>query len=389
MNQTLPATNPLLELAGLPRFDAIRPEHIAPAMDELLAGANAALDRATGDAVPADYDALSAVLDVATERLGRAWGAVSHLNAVADSPALRTAYTENLSRVVDFHTRMGADDRLFAKYKAVLANPRSAHLRAPRQRALANALRDFKLSGAELEGESKQRYAQLQDRQAELGQKFSEHVLDAHEHEFVLADIPGLIEGAAEGRGLGHRFLRHIERARVLVVLLDLASVDGRSPEEQEAILLDELGRYRPDLLERPRISIGTKADVASFALEGDDPIEISAVTRQGLDKFLGRLGDLIKETRQVVVEHEAFVVHRPTDEGFEVVSEGPGLWRITGRSAERVVAMADLTNLEALEYVHDRFRRMGVERALARAGAREGDFVRIAELELEYVEGM
>ncbi|CAB4779216.1 MAG: GTPase ObgE [Actinobacteria bacterium] len=214
-------------------------------------------------------------------------------------------------------------------------------------------------------------------------------VVRFHEHEFVLADIPGLIEGAAEGRGLGHRFLRHIERARVLVVLLDLAPVDGRSPEEQEAILLDELERYQPELLERPRISIGTKADVATFALEGDDPMEISAVTRQGLDKFLGRLGDLIKETRQVAVEHEAFVVHRPTDEGFEVVSEGPGLWRITGRSAERVVAMADLTNLEALEYVHDRFRRMGVERALARAGAREGDFVRIAELELEYVEGM
>ena len=220
MNQTLPVTNPLLELAGLPRFDAIRPEHIAPAMDELLAGANAALDRATGDAVPADYDALSAVLDVATERLGRAWGAVSHLNAVADSPALRTAYTENLSRVVDFHTRMGADDRLFAKYKAVLADPRSAHLRAPRQRALANALRDFKLSGAELEGESKQRYAQLQDRQAELGQKFSEHVLDAidafayYASADELAGVPDDVRQAArhlaqaEGRD-GHKLTLH------------------------------------------------------------------------------------------------------------------------------------------------------------------------------------
>jgi oligopeptidase A len=171
--------NPLLASDGLPRFDAIRPEHITPAIDALLADANAALDRATSDAVPADYDALSAVLDVATERLGRAWGAISHLNAVADSPALRAAYTENMPKVVDFHTRMGADERLFAKYKAVLAAPASAQLAAPRLRALTNALRDFKLSGAELEGAAKQRYAALQDQQAEVGQKFSEHVLDA------------------------------------------------------------------------------------------------------------------------------------------------------------------------------------------------------------------
>ena len=172
-------TNPLLDTAGLPRFDAIRPEHIASALDALLADANAALAQATSDAVPAEYEALSAVLDVATERMSRAWAAVSHLNAVADSPELRAAYTENMPRVVDFHTRLGADERLFAKYKAVLADPRSAMLNAPRQRALNNAIRDFKLSGAELEGAAKVRHAQLQDLQAELGQKFSEHVLDA------------------------------------------------------------------------------------------------------------------------------------------------------------------------------------------------------------------
>src|SRR5487761_2216136 len=119
MNPT-PAVNPLLDLTGLPRFDAIRPEHITPALDALLADADAALERATSAAVPADYGALSAVLDVATERLARAWGAVGHLNAVADTPAPRAAYTDNLSRVVDFHTRAGADVRLFAKYKAVL-----------------------------------------------------------------------------------------------------------------------------------------------------------------------------------------------------------------------------------------------------------------------------
>ena len=172
-------TNPLLSAADLPCFDAIRPEHITPAMATLLTAADTALDLATSDAVPADYDALSAVLDVATERLGRAWGAVGHLNAVADSPALRAAYTENMPKVVDFYTRMGADERLFAKYRAVLADPRSAQLSAPRLRALTNALRDFELSGAALAGAAKVRYAELQDQQAEIGQKFSEHVLDA------------------------------------------------------------------------------------------------------------------------------------------------------------------------------------------------------------------
>src|SRR3954470_15454294 len=87
-------------------------------------------------------------------------------------------------------------------------------------------------------------------------------VVRVDDTEFVVADIPGLIEGASEGKGLGHRFLRHIERTRVLVVLLDLAPVDERSPEEQEKILLDELGRYRPDLLERPRLTVGSKSDV-------------------------------------------------------------------------------------------------------------------------------
>ena len=176
---TFPATNPLLESAGLPRFDAIRPEHIAPAMDELLQAANAALDLATSDATPADYDALSAVLDVAIDRVSRAWGAVGHLTAVADSPALRAAYNETMPSVVEFYTRVGADQRLFAKYQAVLADPAAAALSAPRQRALANAVRDFKLGGAELQGELRLRHAELQDLQAELGQKFSEHVLDA------------------------------------------------------------------------------------------------------------------------------------------------------------------------------------------------------------------
>jgi GTP-binding protein len=211
-------------------------------------------------------------------------------------------------------------------------------------------------------------------------------VVRFRDHEFVLADIPGLIEGAAEGRGLGHRFLRHVERARVLVVLLDLASLEGVPPEEQERVLLDELRRYRPELLARPRLVVGTKADVAQHDYDGPT---VSAVAHRGLDELLGRLGALVDEARAAEPEPVPYVVHRPVEEGFAVERDRDGAWRVTGRSAERVVAVADLTNEEALAYVQERFRRMGVERALARAGAREGDTVRIGSVELEYVEGL
>ncbi len=171
--------NPLLEIQDLPAFDAIRPEHVSPAIDALLAQADAALESVVGPDVPADYDALSAVLDVATERLGRAWGAVSHLNAVADTPALRAAYTEDLPKVTEFHTRLGANEALYAKYKAIAASPAAASLPAPRRKALANALRDFVLSGAELQGAARERFAAIQERSAEVEQQYREHVLDA------------------------------------------------------------------------------------------------------------------------------------------------------------------------------------------------------------------
>ena len=200
--------NPLLDTTGLPRFADIRPEHVAPAIDELLVGANAALERATSDAVAADYDALSAVLDVATERLGRVWGAVGHLHAVADTPALRAAYTESLPKVTEFHTRMGSDERLFAKYKTVKAGPGSAALNPARIKALDNALRDFVLSGADLDGAAKERFAELQQAQAESAQAFSEHVMDATDSfayfadDSELAGVPDDVKAAARAAAL-------------------------------------------------------------------------------------------------------------------------------------------------------------------------------------------
>ncbi|HVK32483.1 MAG TPA: M3 family metallopeptidase [Burkholderiaceae bacterium] len=212
--------NPLLQFDTLPDFRAIQPGHVTPAIDRLLADADAALERTVGPTVAPDYDAMSAVLDVATERLSRAWGVVSHLNSVADTPELRAAYNDNLPKVTAFHTKLGADERLYAKYKAVAASPAAAALNAARRKSLDNALRDFVLSGAELQGAARLRFAQIQERLAELSQKFSEHVLDATDG-FVhyaatdeLAGVPDDVRQAtreaarAEGRE-GHRLTLH------------------------------------------------------------------------------------------------------------------------------------------------------------------------------------
>ncbi|MDZ7863691.1 M3 family metallopeptidase [Acidovorax sp.] len=168
-------SNALLEFSGLPQFDRITPEDVAPAVDVLLERANVALETVTAPDFPARWDAIAQVLDVATEQLGTAWGAVSHLNSVADTPELRAAYNAALPRVTEFWTRLGADERLYAKYKAI--DP--ATLSAEQRQAHKNAVRNFVLSGAELVGTAKERFAQIQERQAELSQKFSENALDA------------------------------------------------------------------------------------------------------------------------------------------------------------------------------------------------------------------
>ena len=167
--------NPLLAPDALPRFDAIEAAHIAPAVDFCLREARQALETVVTPDFPADWRQVAAVLDVATERLGRVWGAVSHLHAVADTPALRQAYTEALPRVTEFWTQLGADERLYAKYKAMDVNA----LNAEQKRAHHNAMRNFVLSGAELQGEAKKRFAEIQETLANLQQKFSEHVLDS------------------------------------------------------------------------------------------------------------------------------------------------------------------------------------------------------------------
>jgi oligopeptidase A len=168
-------TNPLLSFDDLPAFDQIRPEHIEPATEHLLAQANQALETVTAPVFEAKWEAIASVLDVATEQLSRAWGAVSHLNSVADTPELRAAFNAALPKITEFYTRLGADERLYAKYKAI--DP--ATLTPEQRQAHKNALRNFVLGGAELQGAARERFATIQELQAAASQKFSENALDA------------------------------------------------------------------------------------------------------------------------------------------------------------------------------------------------------------------
>ena len=161
----------------MPLFDQIKPTHVAPAMDTLLAHAQQALDTVTVADFPAQWLDISKELDVATEQLGRAWGAVNHLNHVADTPELRAAYNEALPKVTAFYTALGANEALYAKYKAIDVST----LNTEQLQAHKNAIRNFVLGGAELTGVAKERFAQIQERLAELSQKFSENALDATE----------------------------------------------------------------------------------------------------------------------------------------------------------------------------------------------------------------
>ncbi len=216
-------------------------------------------------------------------------------------------------------------------------------------------------------------------------------VVRTDDAEFVMADIPGLIEGAAEGRGLGHQFLRHVERARVLVILCDLAPADGISVEDQQRILLDELGRYQPDLVDRPRLVVGSRVDLIDPAEAPDGlDLHVSSITGEGVDDLVGRAATLVAEARAAEpvdddVGGPAFVLHRPGAEPFDVRRDDDGTFVVDGREARRAVAFSDLSDLQALEVAHGRLKRLGVDRALARAGATAGDTVRIGDLAFDY----
>ncbi|CAG9164160.1 M3 family metallopeptidase [Cupriavidus pampae] len=198
--------NPLADFTDLPRFAEIRPEHIGPALDVLLSQAQAAVDRAEDPATPSTWRDAVEALEAATEPLGRAWGVVGHLSAVADTPELRKAHTENLPRMTEFWSSLGQSLALYDKYKAVAAGPEFAGLSPARKQLLENELRGFRLGGAELAEDRKPRFAQIQEEQAQLSKAFSDHVLDATnlyalfiEDESRLAGVP---EDAKEAAAL-------------------------------------------------------------------------------------------------------------------------------------------------------------------------------------------
>lgn len=200
--------------------------------------------------------------------------------------------------------------------------------------------------------------------------------------DFIVADIPGLIEGAAEGKGLGFQFLRHIERARVLCIMVDLAPVDGIGPAEQERILLDELGHYQPELLERPRVVVGTKSDIATEAWDGR---RISSFSTEGVRDLVGAMAALVHQARAEQPANDGIVIIRPEPEGAKVERLGDHEFRLVGRQVERIVALNDVTTPESLAYIDHQMKRLSVPRLLARAGAQDGDVVWISSFSFEY----
>ena len=191
-----PNLNPLLDFSDLPRFDAARPEHVTPAIDALLAESRAVVAQLEAPVAEVTWENFVEPLENATEKLGRAWGIVGHLNSVADTPELRAAYNENQPKITEFRTSLDQNLALFQKYKALRSSTSYETFSPARKQIVEHALRDFRLGGAELPDDKKQRFAEIQEQQAALSTKFSENVLDATN------DFSLFIEDEAELDGL-------------------------------------------------------------------------------------------------------------------------------------------------------------------------------------------
>ena len=216
-------------------------------------------------------------------------------------------------------------------------------------------------------------------------------VATVDDREYVLADMPGLVEGAADGKGLGHEFLRHIERARALVVLLDPSELQTDSPARQYEVLLDELSAHSPELAARPRLVVMNKGDLlddgeATVTGIDDEVLTVSAITGDGLPELLHRIADLVDLAERSAPAREGYTLHRPLDVPF-TVSLVDGVWVVEGKGAERAANLDDLTIPEAADLVASRLRYIGVDDALRNAGAEPGDDVRIGDLVFTYEE--
>src|SRR5512143_1001156 len=298
--------NPLLDFSGLPRFAEFKPEYVTPAVDRLLAECRAAVARAEAADTPAEWDAFVAPLDDANEKLGRAWGQVSHLHSVMDSPELREVYNANLQKITVYYAELGQNEALFAKFKALKARPDFAALSAARKKIVENELRDFRLGGAELPGDKKARFMQVQEELAQLSAKFEENLLDAT-NDFALfiddaAELAGvpddvltMMKAAAEADGKsGFKITLHMPsylpvmqyadsrslREQVYRAYVTRASEFGK-PEFDNTPLIASILRLRREAAEL--LGFASYAEVSLAAKMADTPAEVL--------KFLDELG--------------------------------------------------------------------------------------------------
>lgn len=210
-------------------------------------------------------------------------------------------------------------------------------------------------------------------------------VVSVGDREVVLADIPGLIEGAATGKGLGHEFLRHTERARALVVLLDPSTLQDDPPKRQLDVLLSELTSHSPALAAVPRVIAVSKVDVLdtgdleAFDL-GVDVIGFSGLTGEGIDQLMYRIADVVETIEHESPEREGYVLHRPLRDDFTIRRDGPA-WVVEGIAATRAINLSDLTDPDAAEFVSARLVTSGIVQGLRDAGAVSGDDVRIGSI--------
>ncbi|OCS88449.1 GTPase ObgE [Caryophanon tenue] len=222
---------------------------------------------------------------------------------------------------------------------------------------------------------------------------------------FAMADLPGLIEGAHQGVGLGHQFLRHIERTRVIVHVIDMSGMEGRDPYEDFITINEELNQYNMRLLERPQIVVANKMDMPDAEENliefrkkvGDDVkvLPVSAVSRQGLKPLLFDIADLLEVTSEFPLFHEeveetdttVLYKHTVQDREFEVSRDDDGSFVISGTTIERLFKMTDFSREDGIRRFARQLRAMGVDEALRKAGAEHGDTVRLLEFEFDFID--
>ncbi|MBS2969864.1 GTPase ObgE [Metabacillus sp. KIGAM252] len=222
---------------------------------------------------------------------------------------------------------------------------------------------------------------------------------------FVMADLPGLIEGAHEGIGLGHQFLRHIERTRVIVHVIDMSGLEGRDPYEDYLTINEELRQYNLRLTERPQIIVANKMDMPDSEenlkifkekLQDDFPVfAVSAATRDGIRDLLFNIADTLENTPEFPLhkEEEDPGVHRVVytleeeETPFIITRDSAGIFDVTGEKVERLFKMTDFSREESVRRFARQLRTMGVDEALRKKGAKDGDIVRLLEFEFEFVD--